>query len=71
MKYDYLQVRSEDWIEPEMKGHISCCCDCGLIHVYNFKVVNGKVKYQAIRDQRATGQVRRFDKSFPYKKEKK
>lgn len=35
------------------------CCDCGLVHRINFRVQNGKVQFQAFRDNRATAAKRR------------
>lgn len=28
-----------DWISPKMTGYLMQCCDCGLIHELDFKVV--------------------------------
>lgn len=28
-----------DWIKPKMKGYRMACCDCGLVHDLDFKVV--------------------------------
>jgi Zn-finger protein len=28
-----------DWISPKMTGYLMQCCDCGLIHEIDFKVV--------------------------------
>jgi len=67
MKYD--QVKSGEWIQPYRKGYKLCCCDCGLVHTVNFRLVKNKrgrgkkIQLQAFRDNRATGQVRRGMKS--------
>jgi hypothetical protein len=34
------------------------CCDCGLVHITNFKVENGKFWVQYIVDKRATKTAR-------------
>ena len=36
-----------------------CCCDCGLVHRWKFKIRNGKLYAKVDRDNRATGQIRR------------
>jgi len=36
------------------------CCDCGLIHEYQFVVAGNKLRIIGKRDNRATGQKRRF-----------
>jgi hypothetical protein len=42
------------------------CCDCGLVHVTDFKVENGKFWIQYIVDKRATRTARaRRKKSNP------
>jgi hypothetical protein len=28
-----------DWVQPEMDGYKLACCDCGLVHKMQFKVV--------------------------------
>jgi len=69
------------WVPPKMKGYKMACCDCGLVHDMEFKVVRvtktmrggswlysevkaGKyrVMFRAARNQRSTGQVRRYKK---------
>lgn len=56
----YPAVESGQWVQPIRKGYRTMCCDCGLIHIFNFRVRKGKIQFQAFRDQRATGQIRRY-----------
>jgi hypothetical protein len=57
----YGQVFDGEWIEPKpQQGYKMACCDCGLVHRLNFDVVDGKVQFQAFRDNRATAQRRRW-----------
>jgi len=35
------------------------CCDCGLIHRLDFRIVDGKVEFRTRRDDRATAAARR------------
>lgn len=55
-----------EWVQPIRKGYKIGCCDCGLVHVMNFRLIknkNGpgkKIQYQIERDNRSTGQVRRW-----------
>ena len=55
----YKQVLDGEWIRPRMKGWKMACCDCGLVHTMNFRLIGGRVHLQAIRDQRATAAKRR------------
>lgn len=63
-KYD--KPKAGDWIEPRRrKGYKLACCDCGLVHVVNFRIVNPKwkkIQFQVFRDNRATAAMRREDK---------
>lgn len=56
------------WVSPRHRGYKVACCDCGLVHVVDFRVVtrpNGRqdVELRARRDNRATGQVRRHKRA--------
>lgn len=56
----YVQVINGEWIEPKpQRGHRMKCCDCSLIHIMDFRVVNGKVQFRPKRDKRATAAARR------------
>ena len=35
------------------------CCDCGLIHLEEFKVEKGRLYFRTTRDDRATREVRK------------
>lgn len=39
--------------------HKISCCDCGLVHLFHFRVYKNVLYIEAYRDNRATGQVRR------------
>lgn len=49
----YEQLHDGEWVTPIMRGYRIKCCDCGLVHVLNFKVKStGKrtrVMFQATR----------------------
>jgi len=48
------------WMTPIMKGFKLRCCDCGLVHEFDFAVSNQKqIKFRAKRDNRATANTRR------------
>lgn len=56
----YVQVHDNDWVEPTpQRGHKMKCCDCGLVHVIDFRVKDGKVQFRPKRDKRATAAARR------------
>jgi len=55
MKY-YIQWDGE-WVAPQ-KNYRMACCDCGLVHKFEFRVVKGKIQFRAWRDEKSTA-VRR------------
>ena len=59
----YKKLYEGEWVEPVIEGYKLCCCDCGLVHEVEFRVVDGQVQFRAYRDNRATGQVRRHLKT--------
>jgi len=64
MKYIYPE--EGEWVKPIMKGYKMMCCDCGLVHKLDFKVIRWgrghKVLFRAYRDNRATALARRYRK---------
>lgn len=64
---EYIKVVDGEWIEVPKRGYKEQCCDCGLIHVMNFRVnAKGKIEIQAFRDGKATAGAR---KGFKFTKE--
>lgn len=55
----YPKVKSGEWIQPVKKGYKMACCDCGLVHTMDFRIVNNRVQLRAFRNNRSTGQIRR------------
>ncbi len=55
----YIKAKDGEWLQPVRKGYKLTCCDCGLVHKLNFRIVNHRIQFQAFRDNRATGQRRR------------
>lgn len=68
MTRGYMQIVEGDWIEPAKKGFVDQCCDCGLVHVIDFEVIDKRtrkpVPYVAVQfklkvDRRKTAASRR------------
>lgn len=60
----YPEAEEGEWITPQRRNWKLACCDCGLVHTLNFRLVktlNGgnTIQFQVFRDNRATGQIRR------------
>lgn len=49
----YHNVHAGEWVKPRMKGYLMKCCECGLVHKLNFKIIKHgrghKVIFQAFR----------------------
>ena len=65
MAKTYSQCEDGETVEiPDWEMYL-CCCDCGLTHYMKFKPEGrkqGKLYMQIWRDNRATGQHRRWRK---------
>jgi hypothetical protein len=59
----YYPVKNGEWIQPIRRGYMMACCDCGLVHRCNFRIVKGQVQLQAFLAPRSTAGVRRSMKT--------
>lgn len=55
----YRQLADGEWQTMSSRRHKIACCDCGLVHLLEFRVSRGKIKFRAWRDNRATANRRR------------
>jgi hypothetical protein len=55
------RLRQGSWEKPVHRGYYLSCCECGLTHRMNFRVVDGMVEFQVFRAPRATAAKRRVD----------
>jgi hypothetical protein len=72
----FKQVFDGDWVYPRHNGYRMRCCDCGLVHRVNFRVVKDSsgqlsVRFQAFRAGRATAMSRRYMDRVTYGKKGK
>lgn len=58
-KYEFADPG--EWFKPVHDGYKIICCDCGLVHEFQFRVIEGQIEMRAFRDNRSTGQVRRHN----------
>lgn len=66
----YYKQKDGEWVQPIRKGYKMACCDCGLVHSIDFRIKLNRVQFKAYRDNRATGQKRRYFKSIRVIKQK-
>lgn len=66
-KSEYYHVSDGEWIIVPKRGYKEQCCDCGLVHKLNFRILpTGQIEIQTMRDERATAAVRR---AFKFEKD--
>jgi hypothetical protein len=41
-----------EWTRPRMRNFREQCCDCGLIHRLDFRIVAGQIEFRTRRDNR-------------------
>lgn len=62
----YEQPEAGEWVQPVRRGYKLACCDCGLVHKLDFRVVNGRAQFRVFAAARETAMVRRWQ--FPHRK---
>lgn len=55
----YERPKPGEWVLPIPEGYQMECCDCGLVHTIDFRVVDGRAQMRMRRDRRATLMKRR------------
>lgn len=43
------------WVQPITKGYRMQCCDCGLVHLVDFRVVAARAQFRMKRSSRLRG----------------
>jgi len=59
MKYEITQRYEGEWRPIKRRNYRLVCCDCGLAHIYNFRVRKGRLENQMFRDPFITRVARR------------
>lgn len=67
MSKSYHQIIDGEWFTPSKRGFKEQCCDCGLVHKVDFRVVDNQIQFRCSRDERSTAAVRR---AFKFEKDK-
>ena len=51
---EFKVVEAGEWVQPIRRGYRMMCCDCGLVHRLNFRLVKWgrgrKIQFQAFRE---------------------
>ena len=56
----YDKPKPDEWVLPVAEGYQMECCDCGLVHTIDFRVIDGRAQMRMRRDRRATQMKRRY-----------
>jgi hypothetical protein len=54
-----MEAQAGEWMEIPGRRYKLICCDCGLAHDFEFRVVKGKIRFRAYRNERSTAACRR------------
>ena len=55
----YRTIAYGEWTRPRLRNFREQCCDCGLIHRLDFRLLDGRIEFRTRRDNRATAAARR------------
>jgi hypothetical protein len=61
IKQAYYKPEPGEWLTPVMSPYQYrfACCDCGLVHNFEYRIVKGKVQFRPFENKRATAAIRR------------
>lgn len=51
----FVTVQAGEWVQPTPRGYLMRCCDCNLVHRFNFRIIKYakgkrcKIQFQAFR----------------------
>lgn len=48
----YVQHYEGEWIAPRRKRWFMKCCECGLTHIVNFRLVGKQIQMQLFRNEK-------------------
>jgi len=61
MAEKYVQVVEGEWTDESWEKNHDQCCDCGLVHEIDYRIVNGVLQSKVRVLQRNTDQIRRIN----------
>lgn len=63
---DVIHVRDGEWIEPTPPhDHKLICCDCGLVHLVDFRIEDDHVQFRAYRNEQESEAWRAANPDLP------
>lgn len=64
IKRRYYQPSAGEWVQPIRRGYRLACCDCGLVHLVDFRTHKRRVQFRVFRANRETAAIRRRAHDF-------
>ena len=58
----FPKVKDRQWVQPIPKGYHMACCDCGLVHRMDFRIVGVRKPTVQFRATRAIGETKKLRK---------
>jgi hypothetical protein len=55
----YYKPKANEWIYPIQTDYAMACCDCGLVHMLDFEVHDGRVRFRVRRNTKRTNNLRK------------
>jgi hypothetical protein len=64
IKSGYYKVKEGEWMQPIRSGYRLACCDCGLVHLWDFRIVDAgrfhrRIQFRVFLANRSTAMKRR------------
>jgi len=56
---EYFEIEDGEWVAVPARGHKNACCDCDLVHLIDYRIVDGQLEIRVKRDMRSTAALRR------------
>lgn len=65
--HDFPEIAHGEWVQPVRKGYGMGCCDCGVVHRIDFRLVKDSaghmhIQFRSFRDEDGTVALRARDK---------
>lgn len=57
-EYKAIQIEDGKWYRQSGYTHTECC-DCGLVHKEEYRLVNGHLEWRTVRDDKKTEERRK------------
>jgi hypothetical protein len=64
IKTAYYKPKAGEWVQPVRRNYRLACCDCGLVHLVDFRAKHKRIQFKVRRATRNTAAIRRTKHAF-------